>query len=147
MDWIGRSSCDTTTAYIYYAISNQEVSPEIRDGIQQLYNQIVAKPDDFSTYIIALHGLTMLHQQEEEKAAALRAILLTRQAKDGAFSKGKETITSWYWMNDSNVESGDEGVLVETTALAAINLMHEKQGVASQLALASLYLLNHQKVF
>ena len=50
-------------------------------------------------------------------------------------------------MNDSNVESGDEGVLVETTALAAINLMHEKQGVASQLALASLYLLNHQKLY
>lgn len=43
------------------------------------------------------------------------------------------------------IESGDEGVLVETTALAALNLCHE-ESTASERALATLYLLNHQKV-
>lgn len=94
MDWIGRSSCETTTAYIYYALSHREVSQEIEDGIMKLAEQIIQRPEEVSTYVLALHGLTLNNLNESEKAAAIRKILRVRQTKDGSFREGKETITS-----------------------------------------------------
>ena len=94
MDWIGRSSCETTTAYIYYALSHHEVTQDIREAIMKSYEHIIQNSDQTSTYVLALHGLTMHNLEENEKAALLRSMLRKRQTKEGYFKEGKETITS-----------------------------------------------------
>lgn len=136
MDSIGRSSCETTIAYIYYSLSKRDMSSEIITSILNLHTQILQKPDNFSTYVIALECLTMFNLQEKDKAASLIELLLPRQTKEGSFLNGRETIT----------KSGEEGVLVETTALSAMCLHYQNALYSQQLARASLYLLNHQKV-
>lgn len=94
MDWIGRSSCDTTKSYIYYALSHRQISENVGSQIIQLYNAIMKEPNAFSTYMIALEGLTLSHLEEDKKVANIHSILLKRQAKDGSFTQGIETITS-----------------------------------------------------
>ena len=133
---IGRSSCETTIAYIYYSLSKRDMSSDILSTVFNLHTQILQKPDNFSTYVIALECLTMFNLHEKDKAASLIELLLPRQTKEGSFLNGRETIT----------KSGEEGVLVETTALSAMCLDYQRSFYSQQLARATLYLLNHQKV-
>ena len=94
MDWIGRSSCNTTTAYIHYALSHRSMPLTIGNHIMELFEKIIQSPQKYSTYIIALEGLTLSNLHEEQKAKQISKILLKRQSKDGSFHNGKETITS-----------------------------------------------------
>lgn len=92
-DSIGRSSCNTTMAYIYYALSKRELPSSFVHRILSLYEEILQSPSSYSTYIIALEGLSLINQKYSEKALRLQSILLERQEEDGSFNLGKETIT------------------------------------------------------
>lgn len=93
MDSIGRSSCNTTMAYIYYALSKRELPSSLVHQILSLYDEILLSPSSYSTYIIALEGLSLINQKHNKKALRLQSILLERQEEDGSFNLGKETIT------------------------------------------------------
>ena len=135
MDAIGRSSCNTTTAYIYYAISKRNLPTTLVTEILHLYDKILHSPSSYSTYVIALEGLSLINQHQDEKAKQLQMILLQRQEEDGSFSLGKETIT----------KSGNLGINVETSALVAMNLLVSSEDNSFALAKVVYYLLRNQK--
>ncbi|MDP2309679.1 MAG: alpha-2-macroglobulin family protein [Pseudomonadota bacterium] len=118
LDSFGRASVVVTDAYITWSLVQAGYGAKMRpelDAIAAL-GETTADP-----YVLALVVGSLGRARPEAVARPLDR-LLSLQAVDGSFPGAKESIT----------RSGGEGLLVETTALAALALLDAEAGETAQ---------------
>ena len=119
LDQFGRASAETTDAYITFALTEVGTSglgPEL-----SRMKALAAKTKD--TYVLALATGALLNAlpKDEATTAALKR-LAKRQASDGHFEDGRETITM----------SGGQALAIETTAFATLAMLDAPRGSHDQ---------------
>ncbi len=117
LDSFGAAGTDTTNAYIMWALASAGRTAGLD---QELAAQHALAETTRDPYLLALATNTALITKAKD---APLARLVAMQAKDGSFPGAKESIT----------KSGGESLVVETTALAMLAMLHAPQGLDAQI--------------
>ncbi len=116
LDSFGGAPDEVTNAYIVWALAStgeKSISPELGATAQ-----VALKSED--PYIIALAAGAMLEADRADQAAPLLKRLAEMQDKDGSVPGAKTSVT----------RSGGQSLLIETTSLAALAWLKDKQYAA-----------------
>ncbi len=129
IDSFGAASPEVTDAYITYALAEAETG-----GIErEVKRQAQSAEQTADPYLLALAANTLVDAKNPGAPATLRR-LIGMQAEDGSFPGADHSIT----------RSGGEALIIETTALASLAMMHAGSQYLPQVRRAIEWLNDHR---